>query len=62
MPARGVVDLKLACENPLFVLWMGFWISRLGLLYRFHIAKGPMPYRKANRGAQQLGEPRPIEL
>ena len=46
MLAKGVVDLKLASENPLLVLWMGFWISRLGLLSRFRTAKGPKPFRK----------------
>ena len=38
MPARGAADLKLASKKPLLVLWMGFLISRLGLLYGFLMA------------------------
>ena len=62
MLAKRVVDLKLASENPLLVLWMGFWISRLGLLSRFRTAKGPKSFRKENQGTQQPGGPKPIEL
>ena len=62
MLAKGAADLKLAYEKPLLVLWMGFRISQLGLLFGFCMAKGPVPFRKANRGAQQPGGPRPIEL
>ena len=62
MPVRGAVDLKLAFEKPILVFWMDFRISRLRLLFGFRTANGPKSFRKANRGAQQSGEPRPIEL
>ena len=62
MLARGAANLKLASEKPLLILWMGFRISRLGLLFGFLTAKGPEPFRKENRGAQQPGEPKPIKM
>ena len=51
MPNRGVADLKLAFEKPLLVMWMGFRISRLGLLFGFRKANRLGQFRKANRGA-----------
>ena len=51
MSARGAADLKLASKKPVLVLWMGYKISRLGLLSRFHMTNGPSPFRNANRGA-----------
>ena len=60
--AKRAAGLKLAFEKPLLVLWIGFQISPLGLLFGFCTANGPVPFRKANRGAQHPGGPRPIEL
>ena len=62
MPARGEPGLKLTSEKPLLFLWMGFSISRLGLLSGFRTTNKPRPFRKANRGAQQPARPKPIEL
>ena len=44
MLARGATDLKLASEKPLLVMWMGFKISRLELLFEFHKANGTGPF------------------
>ena len=41
MPVRGATDLKLASKKPLLVLWKGFQISRLGLLFGFPKANKP---------------------
>ena len=62
MPAKGAANLKLASQKPLLVLWMGFQISRLGLLSGFLTTNGPRPFRKENLGAQQPDGPRPIKL
>ena len=65
MLARGLAGVKMAFEKSLLVVnvfFFFFWIFRLGLLFMFCTANGPGPFRKANRGAQQPGEPRPIEL
>ena len=59
MPARGAHDLKLAYEKPWgWVLVFPGWDCSLGSTRLM----GPVPFRKANPGAQQSEGPRPIGL
>ena len=61
MLAKGAAGLKLDFEKTFLVVDM-FSDFPIVIALVFHTANELKPSRKADRGAQQLGGPRPIGL